>query len=134
MVSRGMTWPGDRMAATSPSRSTGPFAWPPAWNRRTSRRGGISPNSAACRASYTAMAGPSPGIAGQTGTGTGTGQSMAMDENQVRELLRGQGYGDAQSVMRDGNNFRARVTRNGRPTDITIDAYTGTIRNQAARR
>ena len=57
-----------------------------------------------------------------------------MDEPQVRDLLRSQGYSEVESVMRDGNHFRARVTRNGRPADITVDAYTGTIRNQAARR
>ena len=61
-------------------------------------------------------------------------QAMTMDESQVRDLLRSQGYGEVQSVTRDGDNFRARVSRNGRPADISIDAYTGTIRNQAARR
>ena len=70
----------------------------------------------------------------QSGMGSSATQAMTMDETQVRDLLRTQGYDEVQSVMRDGDNFRARVTRNGRPADISIDAYTGTIRNQAARR
>ena len=66
--------------------------------------------------------------------GSSAPQSMTMDETQVRDLLRSQGYSEVQSVMRDGDAFRARVMRNGRPAEISIDAYTGTIRNQAARR
>lgn len=77
--------------------------------------------------------GTTPGQSGTTPGQSGT-QSMTMDESQVRDLLREQGYGDVQSVTRDGDHFRARAMRNGRPADVTIDAYTGTIRNQAARR
>lgn len=79
------------------------------------------------------QSGTAPGLAGTTPGQSGT-QSMTMDESQVRDLLREQGYGDVQSVTRDGDHFRARAMRNGRPADVTIDAYTGTIRNQAARR
>ena len=80
--------------------------------------------------------GTAPGMGQQGGPAGGTSgtQSMTMDETQVRDLLRSQGYGEVQSITRDGDNFRARVSRNGRPADISIDAYTGTIRNQAARR
>jgi hypothetical protein len=78
--------------------------------------------------------GQSMGQSGMGQSGTSGSQSMTMDETQVRDLLRSQGYGDVQSVTRDGDNYRARVTRNGRQADISIDAYTGTIRNQAARR
>jgi hypothetical protein len=79
-----------------------------------------------------------PALMGQSSDsrpGSGTMQhSMAMDENELRNLLRDQGYSDIESVSRDGDNFRVGVTRNGRPTSIVVDAYTGTIRNQSARR
>jgi len=55
-------------------------------------------------------------------------------ENDIRDLLRTEGYSDVQNVSRDGNNYRARATQNGRSVDLTVDAYTGTIRSQAARR
>jgi hypothetical protein len=73
--------------------------------------------------------------AGQSGSGQpGTGQSGVMAESEVRDLLRDQGYSDVQSVSRDGNNFRARAMQNGRSVDLMVDAYTGTIRSQAAGR
>ncbi len=80
------------------------------------------------------MAQPAPATMGAASGSHAGPQAMTMDESQVRDLLRNQGYGEAESVMRNGDSFSARVTRNGRPADVTIDAYTGTISNQAARR
>jgi hypothetical protein len=86
-------------------------------------------------------AGPAGTIPGQAGTAAGAaamtgaaGQANAMAEADVRDLLRDQGYSDVDSVSRDGNNYRARAMQNGRSVDVTVDAYTGTIRSQAAGR
>ncbi len=43
-------------------------------------------------------------------------------------------YTDIQSLMRDGNDFRVRATQNGRPMDLRVDAYTGTVRSSTAAR
>jgi hypothetical protein len=81
------------------------------------------------------QAGTAPGAAGTaTGQAGTAGHAHAMAESDVRDLLRDQGYSDVQSVSRDGNNFRARAMQNGRSVDVTVDAFTGTIRSQAAGR
>jgi hypothetical protein len=93
------------------------------------------------------------GTAGQPGSTTGSpadgtktqppGQAAgsspatvggAMSDDQVRTQLSAQGYSDIQSIMRDGNDFRVRATQNGRPMDLRVDAYTGTVRSSTAAR
>ncbi len=58
----------------------------------------------------------------------------AMNDEQVRTQLSAQGYSDIQSIMRDGNDFHVRATQNGRPMDLRVDAYTGTVRSSTAAR
>ena len=58
----------------------------------------------------------------------------AMSDEQVRTQLSAQGYSDIQSIMRDGNDFHVRATQNGRPMDLRVDAYTGTVRSSTAAR
>ena len=71
---------------------------------------------------------------GQSESQPRAGQPGALAENDVRDLLRTDGYSDVQNMSRDGNNYRARAMQNGRSVDLTVDAYTGTVRSQAARR
>jgi len=52
-----------------------------------------------------------------------------MTQEQVMTKLSMEGFGNVQNVTRDGNSFRARAMQNGRPVDVTVDAYTGTIRS-----
>ena len=58
----------------------------------------------------------------------------AMSDEQVRTQLSAQGYTDIQSIMRDGNDFRVRAMQSGRPMDLRVDAYTGTVRSSTAGR
>ncbi len=73
-----------------------------------------------------------PGAAGQPAVGAQT--TGVMTQEQVMAKLSSEGFSNVQSVTRDGNSYRTRATQNGRPVDVTVDAYTGTIRSQAAAR
>lgn len=111
-----------------------PMTQPGPGTMSSTQRPGIAAGAMGSSSGQMGHSGMSQSGMSQSGMGSSATQAMTMDETQVRDLLRTQGYDEVQSVMRDGDNFRARVTRNGRPADISIDAYTGTIRNQAARR
>ena len=155
--SAGQTVPGQTATGQPRSGATlgGPTAQPNAVPGTGPQRGQMGPSaggtpgqpatgqprSGATLGGPTASPGPIPGTGPQRGqAGPSAGQTVPgqqatrMDQNEVRDLLRNQGYSDVQGISRDGNEFRARAMQGSRQVDLRIDAYTGTIRRQQAGR
>lgn len=56
---------------------------------------------------------------------------LADRETKALNVLQANGYGsDYQNFQRDGNNYSATVTKNGKPEKVTIDPDTGTVTPQ----
>jgi hypothetical protein len=51
-----------------------------------------------------------------------------LTEEQARTLLRDRGFTEVTEVGRDGDVIRLRALREGAPTELSIDARTGTVR------
>jgi hypothetical protein len=51
-----------------------------------------------------------------------------LTEGQARELLRARGYGEVTEIGRDGDSIRLRAVREGTPSELTVDARTGAVR------
>jgi hypothetical protein len=54
----------------------------------------------------------------------------SLTEGQIRTLLRGRGYTDFSDLRRDGNTYKTRALRNGRPMNLQVDARTGALLQQ----
>ncbi|MBL6455991.1 hypothetical protein JMJ55_11700 [Belnapia sp. T6] len=51
-----------------------------------------------------------------------------LTEGQARELLRARGYAEVTEIGRDGDAIRLRAVREGTPSELTVDARTGAVR------
>jgi hypothetical protein len=51
-----------------------------------------------------------------------------LTEAQARALLRDRGYSEVTEVGREGDIIRLRAVRDGTPTELRVDARTGTVR------
>lgn len=54
-----------------------------------------------------------------------------MSEDQVRNLLRQQGYSDVSSVRKEGDKFEAKAMKDGKAVTIEIDS-TGKITDKSS--
>jgi len=55
-------------------------------------------------------------------------EAPPLTEEQARTLLRDRGFTEVTEVGRDGDVIRLRALREGAPTELSIDARTGTVR------
>lgn len=55
-------------------------------------------------------------------------EAPPLTEEQARALLRDRGFTEVTEVGRDGDVIRLRAMREGTPTELSIDARTGTVR------
>lgn len=63
-----------------------------------------------------------------------TGKVMdqqALNEKQVKNLLKDQGYSDISNVKHKGNEFTASAKKNGSEQHVTVDAQSGMVSPQA---
>ncbi|SDB29997.1 hypothetical protein [Belnapia rosea] len=51
-----------------------------------------------------------------------------LTENQARELLRARGFNEVTELGREGDAIRLRGVREGTPSELTVDARTGAVR------
>ena len=55
-------------------------------------------------------------------------EESALSEAQARAMLRDRGYAEVTELGRDGDVIRLRAVRDGTPSEIQVDARTGTVR------
>lgn len=63
-----------------------------------------------------------------------TGKVMnqqALNEDQVKQLLKDQGYSDISNVKHSGNDFTASAKKNGSEMHVTVDAQNGMVTPKA---
>lgn len=63
-----------------------------------------------------------------------TGKVMnqqALNEDQVKQLLKDQGYSDINHVKQSGHDFTANAKKNGSEMHVTVDAQNGMVSPQA---
>jgi hypothetical protein len=55
-------------------------------------------------------------------------EAPPLTEAQAREMLRDRGFTEVTEIGRDGDVIHLRALREGTPTELSIDARTGTVR------
>jgi hypothetical protein len=137
------TTPGQSAAGSTSGATTGSTAGSATGSTQRSTTGATTGTTgqSATGQSATGQSATGKSTTGQSATGgttgmgqSGTGSSVAMSEEQVRTQLQAQGYSDVQNITRDGNDFRVRASRDGRPMDLRVNAFTGTVNTGAASR